>query len=307
MNAELHYTLVVLQMARLVGLRSGGIGPVDRADQVCVSKIAEVTMDDSKVKLFGLGRRGGLPCWYECKVEADHPGLRDLQFSRDETSPKGLIAQTASMLVSLLEDSVELLLAGREESEGGRVLRSALQIAMGLKRSASQSYQFDEELENAEYCRDDSGMRIATGMATSVALQEAARAGLGQLYTRPGLIFTADCGVPTAVVVDRYLASITADDKAEIIDAVVLRGMQGGVIEVARLLEKLRLRVAVTPAAHDRIKDVLPQVWEEWESHSHREMWLAVENTEDSNCPGSWKSMSGVNWQVLRLELANDC
>ena len=290
--------MFVLQMSRFIGLRSGGIGPVDRGDQVCTSKIGQVTMDDALVRMVGIGRRGGLPCWYECKVRADDPGMRDLQFSRDGTSPRGLIAQNASMLVSLLEDSVELLLADKEDCEGGRVLRAALHTAMGLKRTASQAYQLDEELESAEYCRDDAGVRIATSMATSVALQEAARAGLGQLYTRPGLIYTADCGIPTSVVVDKFLASITSSDKAEVIDAVVQQGMQGGAMEVARLLGKVRLQVAVTPAAHDRIASVLPVVWEEWESHSHRELWMTVENTEDSSCSGNWQSMSGVNWQV---------
>ena len=283
-------------MARMVGSM---VDQVDQADQVCTSKIAERTMDESMVTMFGVARRSGLPCWYECKVSADDPGMRDLQFSREKTVPKGLIAQNASVLVSLLEDALELLLADKEECEGGRKLRAALHTAMGLKRTATMSYEFDEELETAEYCRNDSGAKVATTFEVSVALQEPARAGLGHLgWTRPGLIYTADCGLPTAVVVDKFLASITPSDKAEVVDAVVCGGMDGGVMEVAKQLGKVRLHVAVTPAAHARIAESLPAVWERWEAQSQRELWLGVENVSDSNCAGNWQSMSGINWQV---------
>ena len=141
-------------------------------------------------------------------------------------------------------------------------------------------------------------MRISTSVASAEAMREAARAGLGHLSQRPGIIFTADCGVNSAVVIDRYLNFIPPEDKRELIDAVSVGGFGGGVDEVVRQMEKLRLKVAITPSVVGRIKSSLPEVWDHWERESRHDMWLQFGNVADSSCASNWLSMAGVNWQL---------
>ena len=133
---------------------------VDSAGQSCVSKIGEVMKDDSLVTLTGIGKSGGLPIWLEAKISQNDPACREMQFTRGQRFPKGIIAQNSAVLAALLEETIALMEEDHDrvaeslgrgpggDFVGSRQLGAAIQLAKGLERTASQQYVFDEHFEN---------------------------------------------------------------------------------------------------------------------------------------------------------------
>ena len=307
----------LLQMLRPcgVGLRSNTTGMADSQEQVCVSKLS-ASMDDAQVVLMtGVARSGGLPIWMECKVAMTDPGMREMRASQSFTLPSGRVAHEASRLAELLgEACVDIeeaagctydeTLDGYQdlEHEGLRLpfskLRAAMGLARGLVYSASQTYSFDESFDQAGLVRDDLGVRMNTAVGASDAMREAARAGLGSMRSRRGTIYTADLGVSSQILVDKWLSAISPGAKAEVVDASMQGGYAAALAELKHQLSKQEIRVAMSPLVSSRLDQAFPSCWEAWEEAVRREMWLVMDGVAGTGEPAVWRSAMGVNWQV---------
>ena len=298
-----------------VGLRSHTTGVTDSQEQVCVSKLSSTMDDGGVVCMTGVGRSGGLPVWMECKVLMTDPAMREMRASKSFTLPSGRVAHEASRLAELLGEAMvdieeaagctyDEVLDGYQdlEDDGLRLpfskLRAAMGLARGLVYSASQNYSFDEEFDQSGLVRDDLGRRTNTAVGAANAMREAARAGLGSMRSRRGTIYTSDLGVSSMLLVDKWLASISADAKAEVVDASMLGGYPAALAELKHQLSKQQVRVAMSPQVATRLDTTFPACWEAWEEQARRKMWEVIDKVAGTGDPAVWKSPVGVNWQV---------
>ena len=261
--------------------------------QVCVSKMGEANKDNEvMVASYGLCRTGDVPFWVEVLTPASSANIREMSLSRLHNNPAGMVAHAARIA---LEEYEKLICSEDLESFKDRK-RAFGELMRGLVATATVVHNYDKEFELAGYTSDDDGARTNTSVGAGLTIREPGLAGLGRPADRPGRLYTADMGVSSKVVVDRFVQHLDQSVKDEVVDSVVTGGFSAGVDTLAEALGQARLRVALSPAVFDRLAEVLPGTWAAWEAKSSQTLWEMLESVKDSGSPASWKALTGTKW-----------
>ena len=286
----------------------------NKSSQVCVSKLT--SGDKSFITMTGVDNTRDLPVWLEARVSLANPAVRELRMSKVYKSPAGLLQANAQTMTSMLRNLSECLekevpASGFAFSPVGEeevpplveMVRAAVKFSAGMEKSAAQLYEFDREFDELVY--DDIGVRTNTATRAGETVREAERIGLGRQEDRSlgqyaaGKLYVQDLGPNSKTIVDRFLKFIPRDVKYETIDAVMTKGLDGGVRELAKQLGKLKFGVAVSPVVHSRLKEVFPTAWAGWEAASRQKLTDRIRSVESSGCPTDWQSFNKTVWQVV--------
>ena len=261
--------------------------------QVCVSKMGEANKNhEVMVASYGLCKSGDIPFWVEVLTPASSANIREMSLSRHHKNPAGMVAHAAKVA---LEEYEKLICSENLESFTDRK-RAFGELMRGLVATATVVHNYDKEFELAGYTTDDDGARTNTSVGAGHTTREPGLVGLGLPADRPGTLYTADMGVSSKVVVDRFVQNLDQSVKDEVVDSVVTGGFTAGVNTLAEELGRVRLGVALSPAVFSRLTEILPGTWASWEARSKETMWQMLESVKNSGSPASWKSMTGTKW-----------
>lgn len=108
-----------------------------------------------------------------------------------------------------------------------------------------------------------------------------------------------DVGVSGHAVAEVFMQNLHADEKNEIIDAVVREGLQGAVTPIVKQITRLQFGVAATPAMFAKVESLLPKVWHKWEVTSRARMWTSIQRVIRQNREEKFCAMTGACFLVI--------
>ena len=278
----------------LVGLRSYKSKTAAAVQtQSCVSKISEEKKDhEVMVVSYGLCRSGDVPFWVEVLTPASSASIREMSLSRHHSNPAGMVAHAAR---TALEEYEKLIASEDLESFQDRK-RALGELMRGLVATATVVHNYDKEFELAGYTTDDLGARTNTSVGAGFTTRDPGLAGLGLPGDRPGKLYTADMGVSSRLVVDKFVRHLNQEVKDEVVDAVMTGGLSAGVDAMAEALGRVQLQVALCPAVFDRLREIMPDTWSRWDQKGRRTLWQMLETVKESGSPASWTALTGTRW-----------
>lgn len=153
-----------------------------------------------------------------------------------------------------------------------------------------------------QHCRDDNDTKMRTSQQVGSAMFEVVKANhVPKKHRLSPDWLVQDVGVSAKAVAEVFLQNLHPDEKAEIIDLVVMNGLQGATDPVVKMMTRMRFGVSATPAMYAKVESFLPRLWHKWEVSSRAGMWAAIRRVIKQGREETFHAMTGASFMVSEL------